>query len=227
MAATATLCIFAKPPRPGEAKTRLASELGAEGAAALARAFFRDTWASVSALPWARPVLATTDVTAWEWRSAAGAAIWPQGPGNLGARLERVLGRALEESALAIAIGADTPGLPPRLVEDARDALGSADAVLGPAVDGGFYLIGLRRCPAGLLAGLPWSAPDTFDPTLARLRERRLATEILSPWFDVDLPRDLRSLRALISRGEVVAPETKRVLDELATNTTRGARLCH
>lgn len=218
------LCVFAKPPRPGEVKTRLVSEVGAEGAARLARAFFHDTWTSVSALPWANAVLATSDVTAREWTLGPKAPIWPQGTGDLGERLERVLGRALEESPFAIAIGTDTPGLPQLLLDHARDALRGAEAVLGPCEDGGFYLIGLRRCPAGLFSDLPWSAPDTFVRTRSRLRERGLSTKVLPPWFDVDRPSDLRCLRACLALGEIVAPETTRVLEELsAPKTCRGA----
>jgi len=217
-----TVFVFAKSPRPGEVKTRLAPEVGPEGASRLARAFFRDTWAVVSALPWAIPVLATTSANRREWNLGSDAQIWQQGAGDLGKRLGRVLRRGLAKSSFGIAIGIDTPGLPPALLEEARQALRSADAVLGPCEDGGFYLVGLRHCPVGLFGDLPWSAPDTFVRTLARLRERGLVTKVLPPWFDVDRPSDLSCLRNLLSRGEIVAPETKRVLEELAT-MLRGA----
>lgn len=212
---TATICLFAKPPRPGRVKTRLAATVGAAGAAALARAFAEDTWASVASLPWARAVLATTDPAAAEWREARLAPAWPQGRGDLGARLQRVLRRALRETPAALAIGTDTPGLPTGLLERAREALRRADAVLGPCEDGGFYLLGLRRCPPGLLRGLPWSAPETFVTTLARLRDRGLTAAVIPPWFDVDRPADLECLRALLRRGELRAPRTARVLDAL------------
>ncbi len=135
-----------------------------------------------------------------------------QGEGDLGARIERVLRNALQLASLAIAIGADAPALPARLLEAARDALGRADAVIGPADDGGFYLLGLRTCPVRLLAGLPWSAPDTFARTTERLRERGLRVEVLERWFDVDRPEDLDRLRALIQRGDIHAPSTARLL---------------
>lgn len=205
------ICVFAKPPRPGAAKTRLASEVGPESAARLAHAFLQDTWAAVSALSWARPILATTELDAGEL-ALPGADTWLQGEGDLGERLERVMRRALLESPLAIAIGADTPGLPPSLLAQAREALSSAEAVLGPCEDGGFYLIGLRSCPPGLLRNLPWSAPDTFDRTLTRLRNKGLQTAVLPPWFDVDRPSDLERLRLLLGRGEIAASETARAL---------------
>ncbi len=212
-----TVCVFAKPLRAGEVKTRLMPEVGPEGASRLARAFFRDTWALVCAQPWAIPVLATTSANRREWNLGSGAQIWQQGTGDLGERLGRVLRRGLVKSSFGIAIGMDTPGLPPALLEEARQALQFGDAVLGPCEDGGFYLVGLRRCPVGLFANLPWSASDTFVRTLERFRERGLGTKVLPPWFDVDRPNDLACLRNLLSRGEIVAPETKRVLEELAT----------
>ncbi len=206
------VCIFAKPARPGAVKTRLAPKVGSEGAAALARAFSRDTWSAVCSLPWAQPVLATTDANARDWDFARGAEIWLQGDGDLGERLERVLRRALSLTPFVIAIGIDTPGLPHPLLEQARKCLHISDAVLGPCEDGGFYLLGLRRCPPGLLRNLPWSARDTFIRTLARMRNWGFHTKVLPPWFDVDRPSDLRCLQSLLSRGEISAPETERVL---------------
>jgi rSAM/selenodomain-associated transferase 1 len=211
----ATICVFAKPPRPGVAKTRLASALGDVRAAALARAFFEDTWSAASSLPWATPVLATTEPDASEWAGAA-APIWAQGRGDLGDRLARILRRALRGTPAALAIGTDTPGISATLLEQARAALREADAVLGPCDDGGFYLLGLRRCPPGLLSDLPWSAPETFARTLARLRERNLRTEVIARWFDVDRPPDLARLQGLVAAGELRAPRTAKALAELA-----------
>lgn len=207
------ICIFAKPPDPGRVKTRLAPALGVHGAAELARAFLVDTCASVRTLPWANAIIATTG--AFDDALAAELALprWPQGDGDLGARMERVLRRALAEQPYALAIGADSPGLPARLLDEARDALVEADAAIGPTDDGGFYVLALRRCPAGLLDGLPWSHTDTFAHTLARLRARGLTVRVLEPWFDVDRPEDLVKLRDLLGRREIVAPATRRCLD--------------
>lgn len=208
----ACICVFAKPPRPGHAKTRLIPELGEAGAAALAEAFFRDTWAAVLRIGWAHPVLATTDVSAPEWKLPRGTVMWPQGPGNLGQRLEQILRRALETHSMAIAVGTDAPGLPAALLDAARDGLRTADAVLGPSHDGGFYLLGVRRYPTGLFDGVPWSTSRTFARALGCLRAHRLTTTVLPPWFDVDRPADLARLRSLVLNGRVSAPETARVL---------------
>lgn len=207
------ICIFAKPPRPGEVKTRLASVVGVEGAAALARAFFQDTWAMVRALGWARAVLATTEEPGGSLAIEPDAEVWLQGGGDLGRRIERILCRALDRGPFAIALGADSPGLPPRALEQARDALGAADAVLGPSDDGGFYLLALKRCPEGLLDGIPWSTDHTFERTLVRLRQSGLSVATIEPWFDIDRPEELDRLRQLLRSGAVTAPETARLLE--------------
>ena len=213
--------VFAKPPRAGEAKTRLAESLGAEAAAALARACFDDTWRTVAALPWAEPVLATTEPDAPEWRGRRIRRTWRQGPGDLGQRMARALESALASSRAAIAIGADSPGLPEAHLTAAREALESADAVLGPSADGGFYLIGLRRAPGDLLEGLPWSSAETFERTRNRLLERGLSVRVLPEWFDVDRPEDLDDLRRRLVRGDVAAPATARALGTVAPRLPR------
>lgn len=209
-----TVSIFVKAPRPGRVKTRLAPAVGEGGAAALARAFFADTLAAVRPLTWARAVVAAEGELAELDGLLDGVEVWPQGEGDLGERLECVLGRALETAFYAIALGADTPGLPPRLIEEARAALAleGADAVIGPCQDGGFYLLGLRCCPEGLLRGIPWSDPETCACTLERFEALGIRTIVLDPWFDVDRPADLERLRGLLDRGEIEAPETRRAI---------------
>lgn len=202
------VCVFAKPPQPGAVKTRLAAAIGEIEAAQLAAAFLQDTWSGVTMLSWARPILATTAVPASDSNFCPEEQTWLQGDGDLGQRLERIMQRALRSSEFVMAIGADTPGLPTSLFEQARTALAQSDAVLGPCDDGGFYLIGLTRCPSGLLADLPWSTDRTCASTEARLRERGLSVALIDPWFDVDRLDDLVRLRRMIELGEVVAPTT-------------------
>ena len=206
------ICVFAKPARPGLVKTRLAAELGLQRAADLARAFFSDTWAAVRAQPNARSVLAATEHPGDSLALEADAAIWLQGDGDLGQRIERILQRGLGLAPVAFAVGADSPGLPPRLWAAARQQATAFDAVLGPAHDGGFYLLGLRRCPRGLLADLPWSHPETCERTLARLQSAGFRVALLEPWFDVDEPADLLRLHAMLTSGEVDAPCTAALL---------------
>jgi rSAM/selenodomain-associated transferase 1 len=206
MTVEATICIFAKPPIPGQVKTRLAAAIGAEAAARLARTFLEDTIDSVRALPWAQPALATTAPLEMDLP------VILQGEGDLGTRIERVLRAALERTPVAMAIGADAPAVPSRLLESARAALRDADVAIGPAEDGGFYLLALRQCPDGLLADVPWSHADTLRETLRRFHDLGLRATVLDPWFDVDRPGDLLRLRASIIEGKLLAPRTDRVL---------------
>ena len=156
------ICVFAKPPEPGTVKTRLGPAVGNKGSATLAEAFLKDVWSAVQSLPWARTVIASTAPLS-PLVVGGSPEVWLQGQGDLGARVERILRRALSQSEFAMALGADNPGLPLRLLEQARDAMRSADSVIGPCEDGGFYLLGLRQCPPGLLDGITWSHTDTFE----------------------------------------------------------------
>lgn len=205
------VCILVKAPRAGEVKTRLAPAVGPEGAARLARAFFQDTLTMVRGLDRGRVAVAVAgDPGALDLPGDV--EVWPQGTGDLGDRMERVLLRALGGGGRALLVGTDSPGLPPRVVETARATLVTHDAVLGPTDDGGFYLIGLRRGAPGLLAGLPWSRSDTLVSTEARLRQTGLSVSLAAPWFDVDVPEDLTRLSRLVLNGEIRAPETARAL---------------
>jgi uncharacterized protein len=208
------VCIFVKPFVAGQVKTRLIPSLGAEGAAELAEAMFQDTRAIVRTAPWAREILASTTLLPTTLVDSS-SEVWVQGDGNLGVRLERILRRALSCSAMAIAIGADSPGLPLEVFEQARTRLQSADAVFGPCQDGGFYLLGLRRCPPGLMDNIGWSQPDTLLQAMARFRKFGLRSSILERWFDVDRPDDLDRLHSLIATSEVVAPRTAETLNRL------------
>jgi hypothetical protein len=200
--------VFAKPPIPGLVKTRLAAAVGGRCAADLALALFQDTWAMVATLPWARPILATTSTDTRPFGVAEPIETWPQGEGDLGERMERVLARAVAEAGRAIVIGSDLPGLPAGHLDAARLALARADAVIGPADDGGFYLLGLRRVPEGLLEGLAWSHPETRVATERRLEARGFAIARLAPWFDLDLPGDLAPARRALETAPTMAPRT-------------------
>lgn len=214
--ARVTVCVFAKPPRPGQAKTRLAAALGDASAARLAEAFLRDTWSTVRALDWARPVLATTDEHDELWMSLGCEHVWPQGDGDLGQRMERVLRRALTMDPAAIVVGTDCPSLSTSCLGLAKAALAEHDVVIGPSEDGGYYLLGVRQCPAGLLAGVAWSTDQACAQTMDRIRGAGLTIGVLPTAFDVDRPEDVDRLRALGSQLGRLAPETARALEGLS-----------
>lgn len=215
------ICVFAKPPLPGRVKTRLARTVGSGPAADLALAFLRDTWSAIRALDWADTVIATTDVRAMAATAPAGAEIWPQGSGDLGARMTRVLRRALRTHEAAMVIGTDVPDLPANRLTAARRSLRAHDAVLGPAEDGGFYLLGLTRCPPDLLAGLAWSQPRTGHDTLARMRSLGLDVATVASWHDVDDEAGLRRLRQRPVTLARRAPATAAAIAQLNVTSRR------
>lgn len=208
-----TICIFAKEPIPGRVKTRLAATVGDAAAARLAAAFLKDTLSLAHTFNVA---------TVLAWSGAAdsapnGVEVWPQGEGDLGERIERMLFRALLQSPWAIALGADSPGLPPEYLRAAVEALRTHDAVIGPALDGGYYLLGVSRCEPGLLADIAWSNPSTRTRTVDRLIVRGYRVATVGTWFDVDDANDLARLTHLLGARVVRAEETARELESGAS----------
>lgn len=214
MATDVPVCVFAKPPIPGEVKTRLIKTLGKTAAAALASAMLRDVWATVSSIT-ARPVLATPKAGAFPIAFAE-EDVWLQGDGDLGSRLERIFIRALLSAPVALAIGADSPLLGRNEVMEAIELLDHHDAVMGRSEDGGFYLLGLRNCWPGLFADLPWSCCKTAEAMKKRLQEHGMTIGEIAPGFDVDTPDDLRRLAEELTRNPDRAPETRAWLSRKA-----------
>mmetsp|Transcript_323 Transcript_323/g.857 ORF Transcript_323/g.857 Transcript_323/m.857 type:complete len:250 (-) Transcript_323:111-860(-) len=227
------LCVFAKPPRPGRAKTRLAAKIGDEAACSLATAFISDFIALASKYPWAYPVLATTEDGLPEDSFPAAAfpvgvsprsvPRWVQPDGDLGAKIEGIVRRGLEKAEAVICCGADSPGRPEERLEMAAQALrDGSDAVLGPTEDGGYDILALKGCPEGLLAELPWSQPTTFDASRRRLEERGLRVAVLERWWDVDEVEDLERLRTLLATeaGAMRAPATTAALARADASAT-------
>jgi glycosyltransferase A (GT-A) superfamily protein (DUF2064 family) len=118
-------------------------------------------------------------------------------------------------------IGADTPTLPPAFLGEAFDALRSAEVALGPALDGGYYLVGLSRPCPDLFRQVSWSTPKVLAQTLRNLRRARLSLHVLPPWYDVDSPQQMQflaaHLAALRAAGDTrTARHTARILVEQA-----------
>jgi glycosyltransferase A (GT-A) superfamily protein (DUF2064 family) len=179
--------LFARPPRPGEVKTRLAARVGAAAAAEVAAAMLEDAIDAVLAVAALRPIWACTEAV------SARVEVWPQGDGDLSARVERVLAAGAPFGG-ALALGPDTLGMDPEALGAAAAAVRAGEAALGRAEDGGFWCLGLRAVPAGLLAGVGWSAPTTADEVEARLRAAGIVVRALPVRRDVDGWDDLVAL---------------------------------
>lgn len=206
---------MAKAPEPGQVKTRLARAIGVDAATAVARASLVDVWSGAHAVPGLAPSLALDGDPAYLPPLTPPPTPVAQGDGDLGQRMARHLRLAVERAGRALMIGSDSPGAPRVFFERALALLDTHDAVLGPVLDGGFWLIGLRRVPAGLLDDLPWSDPSTLNATVERLRQRGLSTALLAPWFDVDRLQDLGRLRVLLRHGVGDAPAMSALLETL------------
>jgi rSAM/selenodomain-associated transferase 1 len=208
------VCVFAKLPLLGRVKTRLARSIGAAAAAQLAAAMLNDVWSVAASLQATVPVLAAAEagdfgINVPEER------VWLQTAGDLGLRIECILRRALETAPFAIAVGADAPLITAAHLVQAIRHLRSGHAVLGPCCDGGFYLLGLSRCPPGLLAGIRWSSEHTFQETEHRLCAHGMTVAQLDALFDVDTVTEVEQLRSkLQDLPPEIAPRTRKWLGE-------------
>ncbi len=206
----AVICIFAKPPEAGKAKTRLIPELGEQRAAELAEAFLQDTVAMVRECGWARCVIAATEPFVRDYFLSD--EVWLQGEGDLELRLERIFRRGLQQFEMVFALGADSPGLRPSYLARAREELFRVDAVLGGARDGGFYLLGMKQCPEGILDQIQWSHSQTYVETVAQLHRKGWKTASIDSWFDIDTPEDLRQVLPKMESDLSSAPHTLALL---------------
>ncbi len=203
----ALVYVFAKPPLPGACKSRLAVTLGAERAAKLAEAFLTDTLEHVHRAGFEARIA----TTAPHGPFPSGVPVEDQGGGTLGARLERILRRGLCHARVVVALGADSPGLPPDRLPWAVEAARRVGAALVPAEDGGFVALAVTRCPPGLLDGVPWSSAETALAVTGAFRAHGLALAIGEPWFDIDVEADLARFRAVVPTER--APVTWAVLE--------------
>jgi rSAM/selenodomain-associated transferase 1 len=194
------LTIFTRYPEPGLTKTRLISSLGVEGAAALQKKLTEITIQHIWKL-----VKTTTivPVICFEGGDLANMQNWlgpdlkykPQGPGSLGEKLKKSFNDAFDAGAQrVVAIGCDCPGLSNEHIGKAFDALYHNDLVLGPATDGGYYLIGIKYPIEELFDDIPWGTDKVFEKTFSLAQQLGLSTEILETLSDVDRPEDLKHL---------------------------------
>lgn len=212
------LVLFAKTPRRGAVKTRLVPALGPEDALALYAAFLRDQIAFVASLGRAgREVEVCLDEPAALGGLPAGVARTAQGPGDLGARMLRAFARSSEAGSSATAIvGADAPTLPSARVEEAFGHLAAgADAVVVPAEDGGYVLLGCRAPLPPLFDRVPWGTDRVLEATRERAAGAGISLAELDPWHDVDVASDLAVLRRDLAAAPLRAPATAALLDRL------------
>lgn len=198
---TNILGIFAKQPTPGQVKTRLAATTSPEFAAQVAEAMLHDTLDRTAAIDAKRWLVFTPDDAPAMAELAGGRyQLTPQGDGDLGQRLQRFFQQRMRSGIERIVvIGADSPTLPVEFVKQAYVELQRADLVLGPAMDGGYYLVGCTRGLPPIFGGIEWGNATVLRDTIARV-DAATRVALLPPWYDVDTLDDWRMLQ-----GHIVA----------------------
>jgi rSAM/selenodomain-associated transferase 1 len=208
------LIIFARQPLPGHVKTRLAGEVGVRPATELYAAMLEDVLERAARLNgvrvlvfWAMendPLPQRTDYPRLEMHRQCG--------GNLGERMAAALETAFAGGIRSCCvIGSDSPDLPPEYITRAFQLLeqDQADVVFGPAEDGGYYLVGMKRLWRRIFEDLAWGGNDVLESSCQRARELELRTALLPDWYDLDTLADLRKLAATSGRE---APRTRQLL---------------
>jgi rSAM/selenodomain-associated transferase 1 len=191
---TVALAIFCKTPVAGESKTRLAPLLGREQCAQLSACFIADLAHTIHALALDGDVvgyaLYTPKGTEAELTRLLppGFELLAQAEGDFGVRLNQGVEDLIAAGHVgAILLNSDSPTLPRKILRAAVDAVrGDDQVVLGPAIDGGYTLIGLSRSHPQIFARIPWSTGAVLQSTLQRAREIDLPAVILDAWYDVD-----------------------------------------
>lgn len=211
------LIVFTRYPQPGKAKTRLIPALGPAGAAALQRQMTEHTLQQVQQLLKLSPLSVEIwfAATAKVGVSAAEAdrhlmqnwlgdhwVYQSQAPGDLGTRMSHAFQMAFTDGMeRVVTIGTDCPELDAHQLRRAFQALQTDDLVLGPAADGGYYLIGLRRFIPELFTGIAWSTVAVLQQTVAIAERLNLSIAYLDTLTDIDRPEDLSVWQTSVGEG--------------------------
>jgi len=218
-----TLLVFAREPRPGRVKSRLAASLGAEASCRLYRAFVHD----LSRVLRCRPGLAVewwiegeAGAEAPSIRELAGAHVplYSQPEGDLGRKMGAAFEDAFARGGGPVAVvGTDCPLLRPADLENLFSAVESGcDVSILPVEDGGYFGLALRRFVPEPFEAIPWSTGQVLEATLAALRRAGRTVRVLPQLYDVDTAADLERLAGDLAADPARAPETARVLLALA-----------
>jgi uncharacterized protein len=188
----ADVIVFVKAPRSGTVKTRLACTLGNETACDIYKALVASVLRTFSSFPSVQlrfsPDDALSDITPW---LRPGWAAHPQGPGDLGQRMLRAFAHSFGRGmSKVIIIGSDCPEITLRDIDQASDALSSHGLVLGPATDGGYWLIGLTKSEPALFEEITWSSRHVLAETLARAAALGIRVHLLRSLSDIDTAED-------------------------------------
>jgi rSAM/selenodomain-associated transferase 2/rSAM/selenodomain-associated transferase 1 len=194
---SAHLIVFGRYPRVGKTKTRLIPALGPVGAAALQKRLAEKTVATARQTAiriGARLVFCHDggrEQQLRQWLGGRPIHFRPQATGDLGRRMHLAMQCAFDGGARRVVlVGTDIPGLTAAILEQAFAALDEKDLVIGPSIDGGYWLVGMTR-PENIFDGITWSRPDVLENTLTLARRKGMTPCLLDPLNDLDTPGDL------------------------------------
>lgn len=190
------IVIFAKAPVPGSVKTRLIPVLGEAGAAELAQRMLANTVGHALAAGLATPELCVTPHPAdpdWEGHLPAGVRFSDQGAGDLGQRMEAAARRVIGDGERILLIGTDCPALDGMRLAEAAAQLDRHDAVIHPALDGGYVLLGMARTDPSIFHNIAWSTDAVAATTITRIRTLGWSLFVGDTLRDIDEPADLDS----------------------------------
>ena len=220
-----TLILFAKVPRPGKVKTRLQPDISPERGCELYRAFIDDLLATTRSLKNVKRIMGCDPSQSDPYFEALSEKyqvdLMDQRGADLGERMRNAFEEIRERgNGRVVIIGTDSPTLPVEMIRKAFFHLETHDLVLGPCLDGGYYLIGSRDKIPPVLDGIPWGTDLVLGLTLRKVTDHKIKCALLPFWYDVDTIEDLRFLSShlefLDQQGEGSgAAETKRVLKDL------------
>lgn len=191
----ARLIVMSKAPLPGQVKTRLVPLLGPAGAAELYCTLLEATLDKVCAADMCTVELCCAPDARLPYFTDCARryplVLTDQTPGDLGQRMSQAMAVALQQAPYAVLIGADCPALTPEDIECALQQLADGiDVILGPAADGGYYLVGLRRHYARLFQSIDWGSAQVLDKTLQQVKTLGLSHSLLPVHPDLDTPAD-------------------------------------
>lgn len=210
--------VFGREPVPGRVKSRLAADVGQDVAAAVYRELLGHTLRVAASID-ADLMLALAAPPARGWRPERAVAVEVQIAGDLGARLANAFTRRFAEGyRRVVVVGSDCPELAPHHLEGALAGLARHPVVLGPACDGGYWLVGVRAPALDVFTDIPWSTPGVLDATRARLRALGVSWLELECLHDVDTGTDLRR----VLDGETLGGELRSRLQATARSIGRA-----
>jgi rSAM/selenodomain-associated transferase 1 len=226
MSGSRALLVFAKTPKPGKVKTRLLAAVSAEVAAALHEACIVDTLRLAKKMRGCDVFVFAAGGTGYfrklvkKHGSGAGVRVLPQRGAELGARMENAFRKCFAMGYReVVVIGTDTPWMGAERVRRAFTELRVSDVVIGPAEDGGYYLLGIRKMVPEIFRRIPWSTERVLALTLKVVVRAKLRVKLLRQDFDLDRPEDLRRAAKMLERRPRVAPGLAEAIRSTGTDS--------